>query len=309
MRILLLLFCLILANTTFAQNKKVCFSVDDMPVVNYGIKDSTYQKVLFGNLVSALIRNDIPAIGFVNAKKLFRNDTLIQYQYDLLRSWISAGLELGNHTYSHPDYNKISFEEYAKNILKGEPIIKQVLKEQGKEIKYFRHPFLHVGETKEKADSLSEFLAEHDYTVAPVTVDNDDYLFALAYKRASVKEDSSLMKRIGHDYITYMEKKIKYFEMQANRLFDRNINQILLFHASLLNADYVDSLAAMYRKNNYTFVSMDEALQDEVYNTEVTVYKNWGISWLDRWALSGGKKGEFFKDDPATPQYIVELTK
>jgi hypothetical protein len=78
-------------------------------------------------------------------------------------------------------------------------------------------------------------------------------------------------------------------------------------HSSLINADYLDSLIAMYKSNNYTFVSLGEALKDLAYQTEITVFGNWGISWIDRWALSTGKKGDFFKEDPITPDYIKKM--
>ena len=71
----------------------------------------------------------------------------------------------------------------------------------------------------------------------------------------------------------------------------------------------VDELASMFLKNNYEFISLAEALKDPAYQTEVTSFGNWGISWIDRWAMSAGKKKEFFKEEPATPEYIVELTK
>ena len=289
------------------QQKQVCFSFDDLPVVNYGIKDSTYQKDLFNKIVLSLQTNNVPAIGFVNEKKLYDDKGIIQYQVDLLRKWSTSELELGNHTFSHPDYNKVSFQYYTDDILKGEIIVKGILNEQDKQIKYFRHPFLHVGNTKARADSLNAFLIKHNYLVAPVTIDNADYLFALAYKRTKEKNDTALMYTIGHDYIDYMEKKLKYFEMQSNNMFGRDISQILLLHASMLNSDYLDSLIALYKANNYVFVSMDEALKDTAYKTEITVYGNWGISWIDKWALSAGKKGEFFEEDPETPDYIKKL--
>ena len=78
-------------------------------------------------------------------------------------------------------------------------------------------------------------------------------------------------------------------------------------HASFLNSDYTDSLAALFRKNNYTFISMDKALEDPVYQTQITVFGIWGISWLDKWALSKGKKGDFFREEPETPEYIKKI--
>jgi peptidoglycan/xylan/chitin deacetylase (PgdA/CDA1 family) len=303
---LFLLFALL----TFGQKKQVCFSFDDLPVVSYGISDTIFQKGLIDNLISGLKKNDIPAIGFVNEKKLYNKEGEInQFQVELLKNWVDNDLELGNHTFSHPDYNLVSFKDFTQDILKGEIITQEILSQKGKTIKYFRHPFLHLGNTKEKADSLDNFLSNHGYITAPVTIDNEDYLFAVAYKRAKVKRDTLLAKQIGSDFVNYIERKLKYYETQSNRLFGRNIKQILLLHASWLNSDYIDSLAAMFKKNNYKFVSMDQTLEDNIYKTEITVYGNWGISWIDRWALSKGKKGIFFKTEPETPSYIKELSK
>lgn len=293
---------------SFAQKKQVCFSIDDLPVVNYGVSDTVFQKTLMEKLIQALTKNKIPAIGFVNETKLFDHNQPISSQIGLLNEWVDSGLELGNHTFSHPDYNVMSLNEYSQNILKGELVTSELLKRKGTSLQYFRHPFLHVGNSKEKCDSLNFFLLNHGYTVVPVTIDNEDYLFALAYRRANDKYDRSLMNKIGADYIDYMEKKLVYFEKQAFHLFGREINQILLLHASLLNADYVDAMAKMFRKNGYHFITMDKALEDDAYKTAVTRFGDWGISWIDRWALSAGKSGDFFKGDPVTPAYIKKLS-
>jgi peptidoglycan/xylan/chitin deacetylase (PgdA/CDA1 family) len=307
MKILICFLLLFTEFLTFGQKKQICFSFDDLPIVSYGMNDTIFQKDLFARLIFSLKTNEIPAIGFVNEKKLFKNDSLIHFQKILLENWVNSGLDLGNHTYSHPDYNKITFQDYSNDIIKGETITRKILKQNGKPLKFFRHPFLHMGNTKAKSDSLTDFLTARGYKIAPVTVDNDDYLFALAYKRAYTAKDSILKLTIGHDYIVYMEKKLNYFEKQAFKLFDRNINQVLLLHTSLLNSEYIDSLANMYRKNNYDFVSMDKTFEDEIYQTEITAFSDWGISWIDRWALSQGKKGDFFKDEPDTPDYIKKL--
>lgn len=293
----------------FGQTRQVCFTYDDLPVVNYGITDSSYQKQLTDRLVSALVKNHIPAIGFVNERKMYNKGLVNPFQAGLLRTWADHGLDLGNHTFSHPDYNTVTYREFTKDVLRGEILTRKLLQGQGKSLKYFRHPFLHVGDTKAKADSLGDFLKEHKYTVAPVTIDNEDYLFALAYHRANSQKDTALMRQIGADFLSYIEAKVKYYERQSVTLFGREIPQILLLHASLLNADHVDALATLFRKNGYAFVTMDKALEDDAYRTKITVYGKWGISWIDRWAMSMGKKGEFFRGEPETPEYIVELSR
>lgn len=307
MRSLVFIAASFLSITSFAQRKQVCFSIDDLPVVSYGITDTSFQKDLTHKLVASLKAHKIPAVGFVNETKVYNTEGLNSFQVRLLEHWAGQGLELGNHTFSHRDYNNLSFKEFSQDVLKGEIVTKQVLDRHGRTMRYFRHPFLHAGDSKAKSDSLTNFLTDHGYTIAPVTLDNEEYLFALAYKRAGDKNDKALQLRIGQDYLLYMEKKLEYFERQARALFGRDIAHVLLIHANALNADHMDALARMFEKHAYDFVSMEKALEDKAYKTEVTVFGKWGISWIDRWALSQGKKGGFFKDEPETPAYVKKL--
>jgi len=306
-KVILFVFLLFSGLSVFGQKKRVCFTFDDLPVVNYAVTDTASLRTISDNLIHSLKKNHIPAIGFVNEEKCYDENGINDFQVSLLRNWVRGGFDLGNHTYSHPDFNLVSLKVFSENVLKGETISRQLLAEKGKKLVYFRHPFLHVGNNRVKADSLRDFLSRQGYTVAPVTIDNEDYLFALAYQRAKAKTDTMLMRQIGHDYLGYMAMKMKYFGNQAKILFGREIPQILLLHASNLNADYVDALANVFSRNGYEFISLRKALEDKMYESPITVYGNWGISWIDRWALSMGKKGNFFKEEPETPGYIQKL--
>jgi peptidoglycan/xylan/chitin deacetylase (PgdA/CDA1 family) len=304
----LILAVLICVTPALAQ-KKVCFTIDDLPVVSYSISDSAFQREITTNLLNKLAEHKVPAIGFVNEFKLYSNNNLNLFQVSLLNQWVTQGFELGNHTYSHLDYNIATLEKFGAEIIKGETQTKKLLERSGKSLRYFRHPYLHTGDTKAKSDSLDQFLKVHHYIVAPVTIDNADYLFALAYHRAYVKKDQTLMNRIGTDYLTYMEKVLHYFEQHSNALLGQNIQHTLLLHANLLNSHYIGKLAEVYTRNGYEFITLAEALQDKLYETPITRFGKWGISWIDRWALSQGKGNDFFKGEPAIPAYINELTK
>jgi peptidoglycan/xylan/chitin deacetylase (PgdA/CDA1 family) len=187
-RIVVAVISLLLGNyLSIAQTKQVCFTIDDLPTVTYGITDSLYQEQLTRDLVTKLNAAKIPATAFVNEIKLHPGGQLSQFQVKLLQLWLDHGLELGNHSYSHFDYNNTSFDRYTKDIVKGEKITSELMTKKNLKLKYFRHPFLHVGQTKSKADSLELFLLHRGYTVAPVTLDNEEYVFALAYHRAKAK--------------------------------------------------------------------------------------------------------------------------
>ena len=306
----ILLLALIFVNqAVFGQSKEICITLDDLPAISYDFKDIEFQQDLVNKLIATFDEFDIPAIGFVNESKLYKNGTLDHEKVELLRTWLAAGYELGNHTYAHKDYHKVSQKAFFEDVIKGEEVCKDLVKDYDQQYIYFRHPFLHVGLDKKKHEELSIFLDKHDYIEAPVSIDNDDYIFAYAYSKALLKNDIKLMKQIGEDYIDYMEEKLLFFERQSQKILDRNVKHILLLHASRINADYLDELAKRYQKHGYSFISLEAALRDEAYQKEITKYNNWGISWIDRWALSAGKKGDFFKGDPVTPDYVKAFLK
>jgi peptidoglycan/xylan/chitin deacetylase (PgdA/CDA1 family) len=306
-RVFLILLFMILLNPLFSQDKKMCISVDDLPVVSYGIEDPDFQRDITGKLLAHFSRYDVPAIGYVNESKLYRDGRLDKDNVDLLEKWLKSGNELGNHTFSHVNYHTTGFGEYTEDILRGEEVTRQLVEKHGSELKFFRHPYLRSGQNKSRSDSLENFLTGKGYTAAPVSIDNDDYLYAKAYHIAYVRGDSALMEKIGRSFINYMEEKLLYFERSSMDLFGRNISHILLLHASLLNADYLDNLLRMYVRHGYRFISQGEALADPVYQEEITRFGDWGISWIDRCALSRGKKGDFFRDEPLVPEFIQEL--
>src|SRR2546427_9745841 len=44
----------------------------------------------------------------------------------VLEMWLTAGLELGNHTWSHPDLNTTPLEEFKADVVRGEPVIRRL---------------------------------------------------------------------------------------------------------------------------------------------------------------------------------------
>ena len=281
-------------------------TIDDLPV-NTLIRDLSHREYVTDGILKALKKHQVPGIGFVNEGKLYKDSKLLDEKVALLQKWLDYGMELGNHGFTHADYNKVSFEEYKTDILKGEKITNQLLSKQNRKVEYFRHPFLHAGDTQEKKDSLARLFTEMNYQIAPVTIDNSEWIFARAYENAFLKKDSAMMKKIGEAYVDYMEEKTAYFERQSKTLWGYEIFQILLIHANLLNADYLDALLSRMKSRKYGFVSLKKALTDKVYANEDTFVGKAGISWIDRWALGMGKKGSFFKDEPTTPQFVQDV--
>src|SRR5688572_28688576 len=231
MKFAILLFTLVFTGSAFSASaqkpsRQIAVTIDDLPVVSTR-KDLKNRQEITRKLLNHVTKAKVPAIGFVNENKLYANDKRDEAQVDLLRSWPNANLELGNHTFSHVNIANVSLEKYQDEILKGEIITKELLAAKGLKPRFFRHPFLWTGLSLETKSALGKFLSEHDYTIAPVTIDNSDWIFARAYDNAFDKGDKKLMEQIGAAYVPYMDAKMDYWERQSVKLFGREIKQIL----------------------------------------------------------------------------------
>jgi len=203
--------------------------------------------------------------------------------------------------------NDTPLDEFEADVIRGEPTVQELLAAKGKRLRYFRHPFLQTGRSIDKKREFESFLAGRGYTIAPVTIDNSDWIFARAYDNARDAGDKSAMKLVADAYVPYMERKIEYWERQSVALFGREIKQVLLVHANSINADTFGQMAAMIRRRGYRFISLEEALSDNAFKSEDTFTGAGGISWIHRWAITRRVENCFFKGEPRTPEFVMKL--
>lgn len=298
------LACLLVVSTAAAQTRRITVTIDDLPTVSATGNEINEAERITRELLAALVRHKVPAVGFVNERKLLTNGAQDPRRVALLQQWLDAGLDLGNHTYSHPDLHTTPIADFEREILAGEKVTRPLLRKAGKSLKYFRHPFLHTGRDAETRARLDAFLKKHGYLVAPVTVDNYDYMFARAFDRAIAAADK---QKVATTYLEYMESMVAFYEQQSQAIAGREIAQTLLIHANALNAATFDDLARMLVKRGYAFVTLDEALKDAAYTSPDTYYGQAGMTWLHRWAITAGKRGQIFAGEPAVPDWIEKM--
>ena len=286
-----------------APARQVAVTFDDLPGASVGRLDIQHFQDFTSELLGALARHRVPAIGFVNEGKLEADGTLVAARVALLKQWADAGLELGNHSYSHGDLHTMPLETFKQDVIRGEPITKRLMTDAQKSLRFFRHPFLHTGRDAATRGAFETFLRERGYRVAPVTIDNYDYTFARAYDRTS---HGAERRRIVDAYLSYMTSVVSYYEQQSQLLLGRELPQVLLLHANALNGRTFDTLARMLQGRGYAFVPLDTAINDPAYNKPDQYYGAGGITWLHRWALTEGKRGAYFAGEPAVPAWIAQ---
>jgi peptidoglycan/xylan/chitin deacetylase (PgdA/CDA1 family) len=293
-----------------AVPREVAVTFDDLPAASVTRRGSDAWRAITTRLLAAIARHRVPAVGFVIEGKLAGDDgTVDRDRVALLRQWLDAGLDLGNHSVSHRDLNLTPLEAFEEDVLRGERVTRPLVEAHGRTLTFFRHPMLHTGETLEKKQAFEQFLAAHGYRVAPVTIDNDDYLFAAALDRAEARRDRAVMRRVEDAYVPYMDAKIAYYEQQAAALFGREIRQILLLHANSINARRFDALATAIERRGYRFVALERALEDPAYQSPDTYTGTGGITWIHRWAITRGVPKTFFRGEPDVPAFVADAAR
>ena len=286
--------------------RRVAVTFDDLPFVARRSMSPEERATLTRRLVAAVRAARVPAIGFVNEGSMSRDGGVVDARaVALLRQWTAAGLELGNHTWGHVELQSVPVDSFVRHVVRGDSVTRLVLAERGRRPRWFRHPFLHTGRTLEDRAAVARALEERGYRVAPVTIDNYDYLYAAAYDDAIGSRKPREAARIADEYVAYMTRVVAYYEAQSRAIVGREIPQVLLLHANTLNAETFPRLARMLRGRGYAFASLDEATADPAYASRDEYTGPAGITWLHRWAMTRGLPGSTFRGEPEVPADIV----
>ena len=290
---------LLLAAAPSNASREIAITIDDLPRGgDGGPRSFEGVRAMTERLLKPFREQHIPLIGFVNAGRAdgFGSAELRR----ILDLWLDAGADLGNHSYSHLNINNVPLEQYTADIVRGEPILRAALEARGKKLEFFRHPFLFTGPTAEIKKSIQEVLDQHHYRVAPVTLDDSDYEYASLYTKPQYRD------RVRREYVPYMESVVSFFEQRSVEVVGREFPQILLIHASQLNADLMPELLSMFRRRGYTFVTLDHALADPAYRLPEEYVGRGGFSWIHRWSKT---KGMPPKGEPDPPAWVEEAIK
>jgi peptidoglycan/xylan/chitin deacetylase (PgdA/CDA1 family) len=286
------------------SGREVAVTFDDLPVISVVHGDVESHRRITDQLLAALAEHGIPTTGFVNACNVEPAGVVEPARVDLLRRWLDAGHELANHTFSHLDLHAVPAIAYEADIVRGEPLVHELMGAHGRDPRWFRHPYLHTGTDLGTKRRVERFLADRGSRLAPVTVYTEDYLFAAALDRSRERGNARAAAEVAAAFAPYVERQLEYCERLAQLLLGREFPQVLLLHANSINAERIGEVAAMLRRRGYTFVTLEQALADPAYAAADDYVGAEGIGWLQRWALGRGLGEEFLDGEPATPRFV-----
>ena len=246
-----------------ASAQQIAFTWDDLP--SHAALPPGETRVEIGlKLITAMKEAKMPPVyGFVNGVRTEEEPL----STPMLANWRSAGLLLGNHTWSHMNLNQSSLEAWEADLLKDEDILKADMEDA--DWHWLRYPNLAEGETAERRLGARRFLAEHGYKVAGVTMSFQDYAYNDPYARCVAKNDTAAVAQLEAAYLSAADAAIDSSRAMSKVLYGRDIPYVLLMHVGALDAKMLPRLLKLYRDRGFTFVRLEDAEQDPFYRNDI----------------------------------------
>ncbi len=289
--------------------RTVAITFDDLPHANAADPEAPVPPTLDAvrqanrDILGALKAHNTPATGFVVEKRVEEIGPLGQ---EILKEWVDANLDLGNHTFSHADSNALDLAAIEKEIVDGERSIGPFLfRSAARKPRFLRFPYNHLGNTPEKQEAIAALAAKHGYTLAASTIDTSDYLFDRAYEKALAAKDKATTERIVAAYLDHTREQIVYYANLTRQVLGYEPPAIMLLHVNRLNAVTLDRILTLFEEAGYGFTTLEAAQADPAYQKPLTAATKFGPMWGYRWA-----RDNTIKIDGSTekepPEWIVK---
>lgn len=241
----------------FARNPATQFSItmDDFFWQN-AIKQTAQERN--ASILSTFSKHSIKAAAFVVGRNVEK-----QEGKDIVAAWDKAGHLIGNHTYSHRDFNapEADVKTYSEDILRAEALLKDYPRFR----KYLRFPMLKEGETPAKRDAMREFMSQNGYRNGHVTIDNSDWAIDQRLTARLKKDPNADLKPYRDFYLEHMWARAEYYDSLARRVAGRPVKHTILVHFNLLNGLFLNDVIEMLKAKGWQPIDAEEAYTDSVF--------------------------------------------
>ncbi len=254
------------------KSKEMCITFDELPASRaFGEVDAEALNYL---ILQGLRNHQIKAAGFVVG-------SYVEGSFDILGQWLNEGHTLGNLTNSNQDYHQIDIKSFISDIAKGYDMLEPMLSGFGQKKQYFRFPYLHYGTKLKTKEAINIYLEDQNILTVHATIVVDDYLYNLSMEKLGKIPDSNSLKQLRYEYIEHIIFRIQDAELKSKQVLGRSCRQIMQFRANRINAVLLEEILTAIENLDYKFVSLERALEDELYSRAEAYYGARGVGFLD----------------------------
>jgi peptidoglycan-N-acetylglucosamine deacetylase len=258
-----------------ARSQQMAVTFDDLPV--HGAMPAGMTRLEIAQSILATLKREKmpPVFGFVNGKRGEGDSSALA----ALKAWRVAGQPLGNHTWAHLDINKETAEEFEAEVLRNEPLLEDLM---GKgDWRWLRYPFLHEGDSVEKRRSVRAWLFAHEYKIAVVSMDFEDYLWNEPYARCADRHDEASIRKLHDSYLAVADEYYSLSRQLSQLVYGREVKYVLLMHVGAFDARMLPELLKLYRTKGVSFVRLPDAMSDPAYQDDPDIGEPTGGTFLE----------------------------
>lgn len=279
-----------------ALSTEVSFTIDDPGVQS--APGMTHLQV-GEKLLRTLKDNQLKTILFVCGMRIDNAEGK-----ELLSLWDKENHVIGNHTYSHKNYNtaQITTPFLIEDLSKNESLIKGYKNFK----KIFRYPMLKEGESVQKRDQLRSYLNEQGYSFGHVTIDASDWYISLRMVEKLKKGEKVDLEAYKKYYLAHIWDRAQYYNNLSKEVLGREIKHNVLIHHNPLNAYFLGDLIKMFKEKGWKVINAAQAFEDPAYKMTPKISPAgesllWGLAKesgkYDKVLRYPGEDGEYQKEE------------
>jgi peptidoglycan/xylan/chitin deacetylase (PgdA/CDA1 family) len=129
---------------------------------------------------------------------------------------------------------------------------------------------------------VRDFLQQHGYRVAQVSMDFEDYLWNEPYARCEARHDDASVKWLEKTYLDTAGQYIGVYRQISQTLYGRDIPYILLMHLGAFDARMLPQLIELFRQRGFTFTTLPRAMEDPVYREDPDMALKYGGAFTEQ---------------------------
>lgn len=237
----------------------VALTFDDLPAAGGLSSNETRVGILTqlaGELKAAHLKG---TYGFVTGNDLPGDPDSQQ----ALRVWVETGMNIGNHTWSHPSLTTSTPAAFEQDIALNEPILRAYAGKR--DWHWFRYPYLEEGETSGKRDAVRGWLQAHGYRIAAVTLNFEDDDWSDPYDRCLAKHDDADIAWLKQSYLENAAEFVRLGRQEEQIAFGHEVPSVLELHATAFTTLMLPSLLDQLRKEGFRFASLARVERNPAY--------------------------------------------
>jgi peptidoglycan/xylan/chitin deacetylase (PgdA/CDA1 family) len=181
----------------------------------------------------------------------------------LIEDWSAAGHVVGNHTAEHTNLSSpaVTLDAFTADVERAEQALQHLPTWQP----LLRFPYLKEGDTVAKRDGVREWMREHGYRPAPVSIDTSDRYYNERYLALRAAGRSEPVKRLLRAYVRHLLDRAAYYDELARRVLGRSPPHLMLLHTNAINAAALRDVVEAFRAKGWHFVAAHSVLDDPLY--------------------------------------------